>query len=151
MGTLAVKLDRRFGWHRLPTPFGLLVLAEMRKVLRDRNLYDTGQPTGLSVPQAGDDPEAARYLTGTFEVPGAYGDGNGDSESEPRYVESRMIDGTFNDLENPLMGSTGTRFGRNFPLEHTYPEQEPQLHTPDARKVSLELHTRDEFVVRRRG
>ena len=146
MGNLAVKLDRRFGWHRLPTPFGLLVLAEMRKVLRDRNLFDTGQPTGLSVPQAGDDPEAARYLTGTFEVPVAYGDGNGDSESEPRYVESRMIDGTFNDLENPLMGSTGTRFGRNFPLEHTYPEQEPQLHTPDARKVSLELHTRDEFV-----
>ena len=44
------------------------------------------------------------------------------------------------------MGSTGTRFGRNFPLEHTYPEQDPRLHTPDARKVSLELHTRDEFV-----
>ena len=87
MGNLAIKLDRRFGWHRLPTPFGLLVLAEMRKVLRDRNLFDTGQPTGLSVPQAGDDPEAARYLTGTFEVPVAYGDGNGDGESEPRYVE----------------------------------------------------------------
>jgi hypothetical protein len=146
VGNLAVRLDRRFGWHRLPTPFGLLVLAEMRKVLRDRNLFDTGQPTGLSVPQAGDDPEAARYLTGTFEAPIAYGDGNGDSESEPRYVESRMIDGTFNDLENPLMGSTGTRFGRNFPLEHTHPEKDPQLHTPDARKVSLELHTRDEFV-----
>ena len=69
MGNLAVKLDRRFGWHRLPLPLGLLVLAEMRKLLRDRNLYDTGQPTGLAVPQAADDPEAARYLTGTFEVP----------------------------------------------------------------------------------
>ena len=57
-----------------------------------------------------------------------------------------MIDGTFNDLENPLMGSTGTRFGRNFPLKHTYPETEPRLLTPNARTVSLDLHTREEFV-----
>ena len=37
-----------------------------------------------------------------------------------------MIDGTFNDLDDPVMGSTGSRFGRNFPLEHTFPEQEPR-------------------------
>src|SRR5918998_5773931 len=131
---LAVKLDHRFGWHRLPTPLGILVLAEMRKVLRDKNLYDTGQPTGLNVPQAGDDPEAARYLTGTFTVPMPSGDGdthgNGSGGAEPRYLTSRTIDGTFNDLENPLMGSTGTRFGRNFPLEYTHPETPPQVLTP---------------------
>ena len=65
---LAVRVDQRFGWHRLPRPLGLLVLAEMRKLLRDKNLYDTGQPTGRH-PQSADDPEAASYLTGTFAVP----------------------------------------------------------------------------------
>jgi Animal haem peroxidase len=141
---LAVKIDQRFGWHRLPKPLGLLILAELRNLLRERNLYDTGQPTGLAVPQVGDDPEAARYLTGTFSVPFPTDDG-GDGD-EPRYLTSRTIDGTFNDLENPLMGSTGTRFGRNFPLEHTYPETEPQVLTPNPRTVSLELHTREEFI-----
>jgi hypothetical protein len=134
----ALKLDHRFGWHRLPVPLGLLVLAEMRNLLRERNLHDTGQPTGLSIPQAGD-PEAARYLTGALEIPS-------DGDGEPRYKASRMIDGTYNDLENPLMGSTGTRFGRNVPLEHTHPEVEPQLLTPNPRTVSVELHTRDEFI-----
>ena len=145
---LAVRLDQRFGWHRLPRPLGLLVLAEMRKLLRDQNLHDTGQPTGRHVPQSADDPEAAGYLTGTFAVPQSNGDAasaDGDG-AEPRYLTSRMIDGTFNDLENPLMGSTGTRFGRNFPLKYTYPETEPRLLTPNARTVSLDLHTREEFV-----
>jgi Animal haem peroxidase len=133
-------VDRRFGWHRLPLPLGIIALAEMRNRLRERNLFDTGQPTGLSVPQSADDPEAARYLTGALTVPS-----NGDGEG-PRYMTSRMIDGTFNDLENPLMGSTGTRFGRNFEPAHTFPEQEPQLLTPNPRVVSLELHTRETFV-----
>ena len=93
----SLKLDHRFGWHRLPVPLGLLVLGEMRDLLRERNLHDTGQPTGMSIPQAGD-PEAARYLTGALEVPQ-----NGDGE--PRYKTSRMIDGTYNDLEHPLMGA----------------------------------------------
>ena len=96
----SLKLDHRFGWHRLPVPLGLLVLGEMRDLLRERNLHDTGQPAGMSIPQAGE-PEAARYLTGALEVPE-----NGDGE--PRYKTSRMIDGTYNDLEHPLMGSTGT-------------------------------------------
>ena len=135
---VAVRLDRRYGWHRLPLPLGLFVLAELRKLLRDRNLYDTGQPTGLAIPAA-DDPEAARYLTGSLS---ASQDGSG----EPRYLTSRMIDGTFNDLEHPLMGSEGTRFGRNVPLEFTFPETEPRLLTPSARTVSLELHTRERFV-----
>src|SRR5262245_23880609 len=107
---LAVRLDQRFGWHRLPRPLGLLVLAEMRKLLRDQNLYDTGQPTGRHVPQGADDPEAAGYLTGTFAVPKSNGAGASADGDEPRYLTSRMIDGTFNDLESPLMGSTGTRF-----------------------------------------
>ena len=136
---LAVAIDHRAGWHRLPVPLGIVVLAELRKLLRARNLYDTGQPAGLAIPSGADDPEAARYLTGAFTFPL-------DGSAEPRHVTSRMIDGTFNDLENPLMGSSGTRFGRNVPLEYTHPEAEPRLLTPNPRTVSRELHTRREFV-----
>ena len=114
---LAHRVDRRVGWHRLPVPLALPVLAAMRERLRERNLYDTGQPTDLPVPAT-----------------------NGDGER--RYLTSRTVDGTFTDLDDPLMGSAGTRFGRNFPLEHTFPEQEPRLSTPNPRTVSLDLMTR---------
>ena len=80
---LAVRLDQRFGWHRLPRPLGLLVLAEMRKLLRDQNLHDTGQPTGRHVPQSADDPEAAGYLTGTFAVPQSNGDAASPTATAP--------------------------------------------------------------------
>jgi hypothetical protein len=138
LAKLSTALDRRFGWHRLPLPLGLLVLAEMRNLLRARNLYDTGRPAGLAVPTGPDDPEAGRYLTGALTFPL--------TPEEPRYVTSRMIDGTFNDLDDPLMGSSGTRFGRNFPLEYTHPEVEPRLLTPSPRTVSRVLHTREQFV-----
>ena len=42
------------------------------------------------------------------------------------------------------MGSAGTRFGRNFPLEHTWPDED-RLLTPNPRTVSRELLTRHEF------
>src|SRR5919106_2971957 len=115
------RVDRRFGWHRLPLPLALLALAEMRNRLRERNLFDTGTPAGLSLPEP-------------------------DGESEPRYVTARTFDGTFNDLDDPLMGSTGTRFGRNIPLEHSYPERPPQLLDPNPRTLSLELMTRERFI-----
>ena len=83
---LAHRVDRKVGWHRLPVPLALPVLAAMRERLRERNLYDTGQPTNLPVPET-----------------------NG--EAEPRYLTARTIDGTFTDLDDPLMGSAGTRFG----------------------------------------
>lgn len=118
---LAHKIDRRVGWHRLPLPLSIPVLRLMRDRLREKNLFDTGQPTGLELPET-----------------------NGDSE--PAYLTSRTWDGTYNDLENPLMGSTGSRFGRNVPLEHTFPEEEPRLSTPSVRKVSRDLMTRDSFI-----
>ena len=118
---LAHAIDRKVGWHRLPLPLSLPVLALMRDRLREKNLFDTGQPSGLKLPET-----------------------NGDSE--PGYLTSRTWDGTYNDLEDPLMGSTGSRFGRNVPLEHTFPEQEPRLSTPSVRKVSRDLMTRDEFI-----
>ena len=118
---LAHTVDRRVGWHRLPVPLSLGVLALMRKRLRDENLFDTGQPTGLQVPQVNGSPE-------------------------PHYLTSRTWDGTFNDLSDPLMGSTGSRFGRNVPLEHTFPEVEPRLSTPNVRTISRELMTRTTFI-----
>src|SRR5262249_27223781 len=39
--TLAEKVDRRFGWDRLPVPLGLAVLGGLRNKLRRENLYDT--------------------------------------------------------------------------------------------------------------
>src|SRR5919202_453928 len=112
-------LDRRVGWHRLPVPLGLLTLVGLRMRLRARNLYDTSPATLTEQPPA---PEDERYLT------------------------ARTADGKFNDLENPTMGSAETRFGRNIPLEHTYPENDWSiLNNPNPRTVSRELLTRDTF------
>jgi len=116
-------LDRRYGWHRLPVPLGLLSLAEMRKRLRERNLFDAGLRPGLVVPA----PEA-------------------DEEGAPRHLSARTVDGTYTDLDNPLMGAAGTRFGRNVPPEHTWPEEGDRLMTPNPRTISLELMTRHEFI-----
>ena len=108
-------------WHRLPLPLSLPLLALMRDRLREQNLYDTGQPPGLERPRRTAAPS-------------------------PRYLTSRTWDGTYNDLEDPVMGATGSRFGRNVPLEHTFPEQEPRFSTPSVRKVSRDLMTRDELI-----
>jgi hypothetical protein len=43
------------------------------------------------------------------------------------------------------MGSANTRFGRNAPIEETYPDPHEALMTPSPRTVSLELMTRDRF------
>ena len=43
------------------------------------------------------------------------------------------------------MGSAGARFGRNVPLEHTWPENDTDILKPSPRTVSLELMTRREF------
>jgi hypothetical protein len=109
-------LDRRFRWHRLPVPLGLLTLVELRMRLRERNLFDTSSSSADQL-----SPEDSRHLT------------------------TRTADGTFNDLENPAMGSAVTRFGRNVPLELTYPENDWALLRPNPRTVSRELLTRREF------
>jgi hypothetical protein len=57
----------------------------------------------------------------------------------------RTVDGTYTDLDHPLMGSAETRFGRNVPRERTYPDEEAGLLSPSPRTVSRELLTRDRF------
>jgi hypothetical protein len=113
----AENLDRSVGWDRLPLPLALFTLSGLRHVLRAKNLYDTSPPAGALPP-----------------VP---------PPSDERYRTERTIDGTYNDLEDPRMGSTGTRFGRNVPLEYTYPKD---VLSPNPRTVSRELLTRHTFI-----
>ncbi|MDA0178707.1 hypothetical protein OJ997_00245 [Solirubrobacter phytolaccae] len=68
---LAERLQRRFGWQRLPYYLGLATLVGLRERLRERNLYDTGVPavTDAMPPVAREE----RLTDGTFndlETPG---------------------------------------------------------------------------------
>jgi len=112
----AEAIDRRIGWDKLPLPLAMLVLIGLRNVLRRKNLYDTGR--------------------GPLDKP--------DVDDHPRYMTARTLDGTFNNLDDPLMGSLGSRFGRNVPLEKTTLEKNPL--EPNPRTVSRELLTRKEFI-----
>ena len=113
--------DRRIGWHKLPWPLGLAVLAGLRERLRRENLHDTDSTAPVRAAVSSEAPAPARAL------------------------RARTVDGTFNDLDDSAMGSVGCRFGRNVPLEFTYPEPEPQVLTPNPRLVSRELLTRGTF------
>jgi Animal haem peroxidase len=117
---IAGPLDRRFGWDRLPRPLGVLTLAGLRTELRAHNLHDTG------LAEAPDDVRARAR--------------------DPRHTSARTIDGTLNDLDRPLMGSIGSRFGRNVPRQRTRPEPLPTILEPNPRLVSRELLTRHEFI-----
>jgi Animal haem peroxidase len=112
----AETVDRRVGWDRLPKPIAMLVLIGLRNILRAKNLVDTGR--------------------GPLDKP--------DISDHPRHLTARTLDGTFNNLEDPLMGSLGSRFGRNVPLEHTLRETNPLQ--PSPRTISRELLTRREFI-----
>jgi hypothetical protein len=114
----ASTLDRRFGWDRLPRPVAVLALVGIRSRLRRENLYDT--ETVHPLPPAGEPPERA--------------------------LRARTLDGSYNDLATPRMGAIGARFGRNVPLDRTFPEQEPGILEPSPRVVSRELLTRRELI-----
>jgi Animal haem peroxidase len=110
------RVDRRFGWSRLPKPAALVTLMGLRMRLRRVNLFD---PAGVTLPWAPSPlPDGERPLT-------------------------RSADGTGNDLTHPEMGSVGALFGRNVPPDETAPVD---VLTPNPRAVSLELLTRQQFV-----
>jgi hypothetical protein len=112
------RLDRKYGWHKLPKLLGIVTLVGLRDRLRAQNLFDSGVPGDAQV------------------VP----------DDERRYLRARTIDGTFNDLEQPFMGAVGSRFGRNVPPKDSFPEKESDLMSPNPRIVSRELMTRDHFT-----
>lgn len=116
---VAQILDQKIGWDRLPTPLGLAVLVGVRNILRQQNLHDTTQlPSAESTPLP---PWQASFRA------------------------ARTADGSYNDLDRPEMGRAGSRFGRNVPIESTYPEPWPGVMSPNPRTVSRELMTRHEF------
>ncbi len=114
--TTAAALDRRFGWDRLPRPLGVITLVGLRTRLRQLNLHDTGTIESVRPRPEGD-----------------------------RHLRTRTLDGSYNDLAVPTMGTIGARFGRNVPVERTHPEPLPALLEPNPRLVSRELLTRTEF------
>ncbi|MBV9132710.1 MAG: hypothetical protein JO318_08420, partial [Chloroflexi bacterium] len=117
---VSVWIDQHIGWPNLPLPFGLTILLGERIMLRWQNLHDTNVLPTTPLPDLKTD--------------------------NTNYLTERTIDGTFNDLRDPRMGSAGTRFGRNVPNEFTFPDPEPQIYSPNPRVVSLELLTRNNFV-----
>ena len=81
-------VGRHTEWWELPLPGQLLQLAHFREDLRRFNLYDTEAPEN--------------------------GAGIATAAEPPPY---RTYDGAQTDPENPSMGKTGMRFGRNVPIE----------------------------------
>jgi Animal haem peroxidase len=111
-------INRRVPWYRLPwwlLSFGNLIL--LRMVLRRRNLYDTSL-----LPS---------------DAPGALPRPSLDVR------RWRTADGSYNDLNDPMMGRANTRFARNVPLAYTYPDQ--ALYDPKPLDVS-QLLVREKFA-----
>ena len=103
-------------WYDGPRAAAGIKLFRIREELREKNLHDTEEPPleTSATPPAGD----------VYNV--------------------RTADGTYNDLRCPRMGSAGIRFGRNVPLEDTFPDTANMMN-PSPRRVSLELLTRTTF------
>lgn len=115
---VAGAVDRGLGWHKLPRLLGIVTLIGLRTRLRRRNLYDVSLRTRSIV----------------------------SSPEGEHYVAARSADGTRNDIDDPTMGAAGMPFGRNIPLEQSYPENNwDTLEGPNPRTVSRKLMTRDTF------
>jgi hypothetical protein len=112
------KLLKKKEWYELPTALSIPHLIRMRNDLRKKNLHDTEEP-----------PLAERKP---------------DDPLPEGVKENRTADGSYNDLKCPMMGATGSRFGRNIPLKHTFPDT-ANLLNPNPREVSRELMTRHQF------
>lgn len=117
------RINRTRPWYRLPFLLGLLNLIALRDELREDNLVDTRTPGG-----AGRAPGVTPATAG---------------EERRRF---RTADGSFNDLSDPDMGKTGTRFARNVPLAHAWPAEGDELMTPNPREVSRKLMRRETFT-----
>jgi hypothetical protein len=107
-------LNRQKEWWELPLPAQLLQLAHFREDLRRFNLYDT------------------EFVE------------NGGAAAVAEPPKYRTYDGSQTDPANPSMGKTGSRFGRNVPLEATHPREQSML-DPSPREVSTKLLARDSF------
>jgi hypothetical protein len=116
---VSTKLDRRFGWDKLPLPLALAVLVGLRNELRRFNLYDSNRLPTTDLP---------------------------DLPPAPADNSVRTADGSYNDVTDPRAGMAGARFGRNVPLASIDPDPERTLLEPNPREVSKRLLTREEFL-----
>ena len=91
-------------------------LARLRGELRERNLHEA--------------PKMRPPLNGAKPPDGVIG--------------ARTSDGSWNDLDDPMMGAKGTGFGRNVPLSMTKPNRK-RLLDPNPRDISEKLMARDTF------
>src|SRR6185369_2309957 len=114
------RVNRSVLWHRLPRRLGVFNLIVLRMQLRQSNLYDTRTPgkARLRSPSEPLDPSVTKFRTPS---------------------------GKYNDLNDPEMGMAGTRFARNVPLEHAFPEPMPGLMEPSPRDISQKLMRREKF------
>jgi hypothetical protein len=115
---IAAVRQKRNRWYTFSKVLAVPMLVEIRNELRRENLYDTEEPPlePKSIPE----------------------------DLDPALRSERTVDGRYNDLAYPEMGSCGRRFGRNVPLEHAFPDV-ANLMTPSPRLVSRDLMTRTEF------
>ena len=116
--TAFTKLNRCIAWHKLQPLLGVLNLLALRNLLREHNLHDTSDLMSRQSP----------------------------GKCPTQDLVTRRSDGKYNDLDYPDMGAAGERFGRNVPLEYTYPESEPGLLEPSPREVSRRLLARETFI-----
>ena len=111
-------LNRFIAWHKLPLRMSLLNLDAFRYVLRHKNLIDT---------EAREAPPTARPVPAPID------------EDKRR---SRTLDGTYNDLSDPLMGAMGATFGRNL-----WPVYAPDLFdSPSPFVIARDLLQRKTFI-----
>ncbi len=113
------EIDHKVPWYKLPKALGLLELIGIRNTLREQNLYDTSRLPAVNPVQP--------------------------PPWDERFRTERTFDGSWNDLDHPEMGMAGTRFGRNVPLDHTWPQVDRILE-PNPRVISRRLMTRDELI-----
>lgn len=107
-------------WFRLQRHLGAFNLWAVRSDLREHNLHDTETlPKQHDLSPIPNPPE--------------------------NHMRHRTPDGSYNDLERPRMGMTGTRFARNAPHDMAEPDRERML-KPNPREISLRLMTRNEFL-----
>ncbi|HEY3386681.1 MAG TPA: peroxidase family protein [Saprospiraceae bacterium] len=114
-------VNRIIAWHRLPKWIGIINLLSFRYELRAKNLHDT------------------------YPTPEHQGDVKSCPFHDTKYYAIRHSDGKFNDINQPMMGCTGMRLGRNMPREFTAPPDLETLMTPNPRIISEKLMKRTEF------
>lgn len=104
-------------WWLFGPIIGLLLLANTRDTLFEKNLFDT-------------------YSEGEYPTI---------TDCPAASLNARTIDGSCNDLQQPAMGKVGMRFGRNVPRHTTHPDT-AALMDPNPRTISRQILHRDKII-----